>query len=302
MKEESGTTSFRSVKQNRISEEVLSQLKDAILAGTYRPGGKLPSERELCERFEVSRVVIREAIRALELTGFVRLRHGPCGGAYVQDLTLDHLSDAFKDLFLANKLSAPELVQVRLHIEPEVCRLAAHHIDPVASEQLEKAFQEEHTGTLTHEQWVARNLEIHYILGRTCRNRYYEAVLTPLLDLTREMVLVVKPSHRVIHDPRGAPAHHRRGYVRRWRCIGRRHAGAHLQGGGLPDRPGKGLSGETGPVRGLSGVQEDTTGQRVKRMTTKDTKSTKKPLKIYFHYEKREIHEKAFFRALSRVS
>ncbi len=192
--------SFRPVKQNRISEEVLSQLKEAILAGTYRPGGKLPSEKELCEQFEVSRVVIREAIRALELTGFVQLRQGPSGGAYVQDLTLDHLSNAFLDLFLTNKLSAPELLQVRLHIEPEVCRLAARNIDSATTARLEEAFKQEHAGALTHEQWVARNLEIHYLLGRTCGNRYYEAILTPLLDLTREMVLVVKPSHTVIHD------------------------------------------------------------------------------------------------------
>jgi len=192
--------SFRPVKQNRISEEVLSQIKEAILAGRYRPGGKLPSERELCEEFQVSRVVIREAIRALELTGFVRLRQGPSGGAYVQELTLDHLSNAFLDLFMANKLSAPELVQVRLHIEPEVCRLAARNVDGEAAARLEKAFQEEHAETLTHDQWVARNLEIHYLLARKCGNRFYEAVLQPLLDLTREMVLVVKPSHKVIHE------------------------------------------------------------------------------------------------------
>lgn len=193
-------TVFRPVKQSRISEEVLSQLKEAILSGAYRPEGKLPSERELCDRFQVSRVVIREAIRALELSGFVRLRQGPSGGAYVQDLSLDHLSNAFMDLFLANKLSAPELVQVRLHVEPEVCRLAALNMDGETLTLLEKVFQEEHAKTLTHEEWVARNLEIHTILGRICRNRYYEAILTPLLNLTREMVLVVKPSHTVIHD------------------------------------------------------------------------------------------------------
>ncbi len=206
MTRDAAVTSFRPVKQNRISEEVLSQLKHAILAGRYLPGGKLPSERELCEQFQVSRVVIREAIRALELTGFVRLRQGPSGGAYVQELTLDHLSNAFLDLFMANKLSAPELVQVRLHIEPEVCRMAARNADRPAGARLEEAFRDEHEETLTHEQWVARNLEIHYLLGGICGNRFYEAVLKPLLDLTREMVLVVKPSYKVIHEH----AEHRR--------------------------------------------------------------------------------------------
>ena len=80
------------------------------------------------------------------------------------------------------------------------------NVDHEAAARLEQAFREEHTDTLTHEEWVARNLEIHHLLGHTCSNRYYEAVLTPLLNLTREMVLVVKPSHTVIHDH----AEHRR--------------------------------------------------------------------------------------------
>lgn len=192
--------SFKPVKQSRISEEVLGQLKKAILSGGYQPGGKLPSERELCEQFQCSRVVVREAIRALEMTGFVRLRQGPSGGAFVQELTLEHLSSAFMDLFLANKLSARELLGVRSHIEPEVARLSALNPDKKDRKRLEKAFKDEHTGTLTHAQWVSRNLEIHYILSRMCKNRFYEAIMTPLLDLTLEMVLVVKPSHKVIHE------------------------------------------------------------------------------------------------------
>ncbi|MFH1155161.1 MAG: FadR/GntR family transcriptional regulator [Pseudomonadota bacterium] len=193
-------TSFQPVRQTRISEKVLTQLKQAILSGTYLPGEKLPSERELCLQFEASRVVIREAIRALELTGFVTLRQGPSGGAFVQELTLTYLSNAFRDLFLANKLSAQGLVEARLHIEPEVCRLAALTRDTEAGGRLETAFKQEHARNMTHTTWVSRNLKIHYLLARMCGNPFFEAILTPLLDLTRELVLVVKPSQKVIHE------------------------------------------------------------------------------------------------------
>lgn len=195
-------TTFKPIKQARIYEEVLLQLKDAIFSGRYRPGEKLPSERELSLQFRVSRVVIREAIRALELTGFVTLRQGPSGGAYVMDLSLEHLSNAFMDLFLANKLSARELIQVRIHVESEIARLAAININDKLSKRLEKAFQAEYDSTLSHSEWVIKNLKIHYILAEISGNRLYEAVVNPLLDLTREIVLVVKPSHRVIHDHR----------------------------------------------------------------------------------------------------
>jgi GntR family transcriptional repressor for pyruvate dehydrogenase complex len=194
--------SFTPIKQVRVYEEVLKQLKYSILAGRYRSGEKLPSERELSLQFQVSRVVVREAIRSLEMTGFVTLRQGPSGGAYVKDLTLEHLSSAFMDLFQANKLSAQELIQVRLHIEPEVARIAAVNIRDESSKSLEEAFQAEHNPTLSHSEWVIKNLEIHYILAEISGNRLYEAVVNPLLDLTREIVLIVKPSHKVIHDHR----------------------------------------------------------------------------------------------------
>jgi DNA-binding FadR family transcriptional regulator len=93
---------------------------------------------------QVSRVVIREAIRALELTGFVTLQQALSGGAYVMDLSLEHLSNAFMALFQANKLSARELIQLRLHVESEVTRLAAMNSNDESSERLEKAFQAEH--------------------------------------------------------------------------------------------------------------------------------------------------------------
>ena len=98
---------FKPIKQFRVSEQVLSQLKESILLGKFKSGEKLPSERELTEEFQVSRGVVREAIRALEITGFVVLRQGPTGGAFVTDLSFDHVGNAFLDLFLANKVSIP---------------------------------------------------------------------------------------------------------------------------------------------------------------------------------------------------
>ena len=191
---------FKPVRQARIAEEVEQQLRESILRGDYRPGGKLPSERELCEQFQASRVVIREAIRSLELKGFLTLKQGASGGAFVQDLSLDFLSSAYLDLFLMQRISAGELMQVRRHIEPEVCRLASGMRTAADCRRLQEAYEQEHAEALTHEEWVARNLKIHRLLVDLSANRLYEAILTPLLELTREIVLVVKPAQRVIHE------------------------------------------------------------------------------------------------------
>lgn len=72
--------SFVPIKQSKATEGVLAQLKVAILRSAFQAGNKLPSERELTEQFNVSRGVVREAIRALPITGLVEIKQGPLAG------------------------------------------------------------------------------------------------------------------------------------------------------------------------------------------------------------------------------
>ena len=65
----------------RLSDEVARQLTAAIRAGEYAPGARLPSEKELAERFEVSRMVVREAMSRLKSDELIDTRQGL--GAFV---------------------------------------------------------------------------------------------------------------------------------------------------------------------------------------------------------------------------
>jgi len=69
---------LRSAKSERktLTEIAQQELRQAILGGTFRPGGQLPTEAELCEMLGVSRTVVREALRVLEDDGLVARRHG----------------------------------------------------------------------------------------------------------------------------------------------------------------------------------------------------------------------------------
>ena len=160
---------FKPIKQPRISEEVFNQLKEAILSNDFRAGDRLPSERDLAEQFQVSRVAIREAIRALENNGFVSIRQGAAGGAFVTDLTFEQLASACLDLFLANKISIHELHQVRMLIEPEVARLATLNANPEFAKRLLKAFE-------------GITLTIIHVKDQSIRH------LTPLSDLQKEIL------------------------------------------------------------------------------------------------------------------
>jgi GntR family transcriptional regulator, transcriptional repressor for pyruvate dehydrogenase complex len=192
---------FRPIRQFRVSEEVLGQLKESILLGKFKSGEKLPSERELTEEFQVSRGVVREAIRALEITGFVVLRQGPTGGAFITDLSFDRVGDAFLDLFLSNKVSIPELADVRYFIEPEVARLAALNASTEDKKRLVEAQEEELLPVKETSARITQFQRVHHIIAEACQNHFYEAISKSMLRLTFKVVEAVDPDHEALHLP-----------------------------------------------------------------------------------------------------
>jgi GntR family transcriptional regulator, transcriptional repressor for pyruvate dehydrogenase complex len=168
--------SFKPIKPLRISEEVAQQLKQSILMGHFKPGERLPTERDLSEQFQVSRAATREALRVLENAGFVVTRQGATGGAYVTDLTFDRTVNAFFDLFMADKISIAEINYVRVLVEPDVARLAAER---VTDEYVEKLKGSMHAGA---------GPQFHLILAEMCGNRFLEGLLRSTIDLIGKIV------------------------------------------------------------------------------------------------------------------
>jgi len=192
---------FKPIRQLRVSEEVFDQLKESILLGHFKSGDRLPSERDLAEEFKVSRLAIRDALRALEKSGFIITRQGANGGAFVTELTFDHITNAFLDLFLADKISIPELYHVRLLIEPEIARLAASAVTEDYARRLIKALDDEETPTKTLWEDIEKKTAVHYILAEMCGNRFFEAILRSSMKLTHKVIEVVSPRPYTLHPP-----------------------------------------------------------------------------------------------------
>ncbi|MGZ3578533.1 MAG: FadR/GntR family transcriptional regulator [Syntrophales bacterium] len=190
---------FKPIKQLRVSEEVAKQLKESILLGNFNTGSKLPAERDLAEKFQVSRVAIREALRKLENSGFIVTRQGATGGAYVTDLTFEYLVSAFLDLFGADKISIPELRQVRLIIEPEVAQLAATRVTPEYAQRLKHSLEAEELPITSLSEDMERKQKVHIILAEMSDNRILQALVRSLMGLTRRAVEAAEADPRFMH-------------------------------------------------------------------------------------------------------
>jgi GntR family transcriptional regulator, transcriptional repressor for pyruvate dehydrogenase complex len=198
---------FEPIKPARVSDVALVQLKKAILSGQILQGEKLPAERELAQQLRCSRMAIREAIRALEMSGFVETRQGATGGIYVKEPTFAHLGSVFLDLFLAGKFSIPELHRIRLLIEPEIASLAATNITSESADELKRALEDEKGPFRSLSENIEKRTKIHYLLAEMCGNRFLEAFLRSAIGLNREIVEAVQPEDpfavhaRGMHDP-----------------------------------------------------------------------------------------------------
>ncbi|MCW3840596.1 FadR family transcriptional regulator [Micromonospora yasonensis] len=104
---------FKAVSLNRVSQAIVEQVKLLLRQGRLKPGDRLPSERELCERFGVSRVTVREALRVLEAGGLIDIRVGARGGAFVTSPTSQQIGEGLADLLNLSPLTAAEVTEAR---------------------------------------------------------------------------------------------------------------------------------------------------------------------------------------------
>jgi GntR family transcriptional repressor for pyruvate dehydrogenase complex len=110
------------VRRMRVPEEIVHQIRGFIASGELRPGDQLPSERELAERFQVSRASIREALTALLVMGL--LERSRTGGGLAARGNHVWFTIAPLSTFLATRSHIVEQIEVRRMIEPEMGRLA----------------------------------------------------------------------------------------------------------------------------------------------------------------------------------
>lgn len=189
---------YRQIPTGRLANLVGEQLRESIFDGRYKPGEKMPTEQQLTEMFGVSRVIVREAVRNLELAGLVEIRRGPKGGAFVVPMRHEAVSQMIKDLLRLGKARVADIMEVRLEIEPIVAALASLRRTDEDMEELSRAVKgmPEAPG----DEYVAWNVDFHRLLARCSHNPIYEILVNILMDITEELILNIKPADRVIHD------------------------------------------------------------------------------------------------------
>jgi GntR family transcriptional repressor for pyruvate dehydrogenase complex len=177
-------STFERVRRTRVYEEVASQIQQQIAQGRYRPGDKLPAERELAEAFGVSRASVRDAIRVLELAGLVTPKQGE--GTVVRQLTIDTVVSPLASVLLQRRELLGDLLDARKIIEPPVAYRAAQHATSQDIEAMREILELQGVKVAAGQPAIDEDSAFHYRLATAARNEVILKVLDVLMDLLRE--------------------------------------------------------------------------------------------------------------------
>ena len=184
----SGATVSASAGAPRVYHHIVAHIEHAIYDGRLMSGDKLPSERELGRRFGASRVAVREALRALEHQGMLEVRQGSAGGHFVRPADASVVSRDFRTLLRLGRLTAVQLTEARLMMEPEVARLAAERATDAEIKQLRAALDERFAVVAGGRDPRDLDLDFHRRIALAARNPVHAIAIHALMDLESEIV------------------------------------------------------------------------------------------------------------------
>lgn len=186
---EPAADSFRTVTRSpSLSDRVAEQLTEAIVSGKLRPGDLLPSERELGDKFSVSRTVVREAVRSLSARGLVRVTAGR--GVEVSTYGPGNVAASMRLLVRGHDgLDYGKVNEVRTAVEVQVAGLAAQRASRADLERLVQLCDAYAESLKKRDLAAASELDFqfHRELTRASGNELLLAMLDSIADVLREV-------------------------------------------------------------------------------------------------------------------
>jgi GntR family transcriptional repressor for pyruvate dehydrogenase complex len=201
------------IKSTRIYEEIVRQVKAMIAEGRLKAGDRLPPERDLAEKFVVSRTSVREALRALESLGLVEIRPGE--GTFVRQVSIDSLVEPLALLMVSQREGIGELFEARRLLEPSLAALAAERATPEEIHEMERILEEQAKEIAAGRTGLAQDAQFHAAIGAAAHNRAITRIAHAIMDL------LTQSREESLNTP-GRPTRSHEDHRRMLAAIGRR--------------------------------------------------------------------------------
>lgn len=198
---------YKPLKPQRLYEQLTDDIKTQIMNGELVSGDKLPNERELSERYGVSRTVVREAMKSLAQEGVIEVRPGR--GTYIVYQTLNAVKRSLGNLGMFEKQEHwSDLVELREMFEPGIAYLAAQRAKPEHITAIAEAVSTMETSLENADVFIAADNKFHNSLALATGNALISSLMDPIIELLIEQRrYVFKSKHG---GPRAGQVYHKR--------------------------------------------------------------------------------------------
>ena len=197
---------YKPVLSLRLYEQIVQQIEESILKGDLKPGDQLPAERDLAQRFGVSRTAVREAVKVLREKGLVNAYSGR--GTFITDGTSQAIRQS---LDLMVKIGQPEgstqLVEVREILEPEIAALAAARAEEPHLAAMREAIAVMDRERQDPDAFIEADLDFHLALAEAAANPIILSLIDSIVGLLREQRMKI---FHVEGGPERGQFHHKR--------------------------------------------------------------------------------------------
>jgi GntR family transcriptional regulator, transcriptional repressor for pyruvate dehydrogenase complex len=181
----SGKPVYRAIRPSRLFEQIVEQVEESILSGQLKAGDQLPAERELAQRFGVSRTAVREAVKTLREKGLVEAYSGR--GTFVTSGTSQGMRQSLDLMVRINgQEGALHLAELRQMLEPEIAARAAMRIDEQLMGAMWEAVETMDRKLHDPEAYVEADLDFHLALAEAVGNPLILSLLDSIVGLLRE--------------------------------------------------------------------------------------------------------------------
>jgi GntR family transcriptional regulator, transcriptional repressor for pyruvate dehydrogenase complex len=183
---------FQPLNEKKNFEKIVDLIKQKVFSGEFRPGDRLPAERDLAETLRVSRLSVREAYRSLELFGMLEIRRGNEGGAFIRAANRNSIIQSVSDLFRLQGITLEEWTEARLLLELDIGRLAMKRADKRDISRLEALIKEARekmdAGIPAHEE----HIRFHLAFAELAHNPILFTAYNSMMDLLLSNLVALK--------------------------------------------------------------------------------------------------------------
>ena len=180
---------FRPLRKQRFSDQIAELIQKKILEDNLEIGTNLPSEKDMAAEFGVSRSVIREALRILEMSGLVDIRKGPTGGIFVTNVYHEPIKRSLSNMITSGDITIEHLFEARMLIEPRIARESALHARQEDLSKLRDLFKDSDAHFDDPVRLKQNNLRFHLLLARASGNPVLSIMLESVIELLVERIM-----------------------------------------------------------------------------------------------------------------